>query len=120
MPQPKKPKKPKKLYRFLPLPPDFHPVDATIDEVASFRREGRWTVHQKLKDGRYKGYLDGRIRKIIFASVLADRERTIAEAGDKKKRPVGRPRKHPKPEDEFTTEREARDDAWAALVELER
>ena len=102
MPQPKKPKK---LYRFMPLPPDFHPVDATIEEVASFRREGRWTVHMKIKDGRYQSYLDGRIRKIIFASVLADRARTIAEAGDKKKpavkqpekRPPGRPRK-PKPE----------------------
>ena len=43
------------------------------------------TVHQKVRDGRYASYLDGRIRKIIFASVLADRERTIAEAGDKKK-----------------------------------
>ncbi len=94
MPQPKKAKK---LYRFMPLPPDFHPVDATIEEVASFRREGRWTVHMKIKDGRYQSYLDGRIRKIIFASVLADRERTIAEAGDKRKppvkQPVGRPRK---------------------------
>lgn len=94
MPQPKKPKK---LYRFMPLPPDFHPVDATIEEVASFRREGRWTVHMKIKDGRYQSYLDGRIRKIIFESVLADRARTIAEGADKKKppvkQPVGRPRK---------------------------
>ena len=99
MPQPKKLKK---LYRFMPLPPDFHPVDATIEEVASFRREGRWTVHMKIKDGRYQSYLDGRIRKIIFASVLADRERTIAEAGDKKKpavkQPVGRPKRKIKPE----------------------
>ena len=99
MPQPKKPKK---LYRFMPLPPDFHPVDATVDEVASFRREGRWTVHQKVRDGRYQSYLDGRIRKIIFASVLADRERTIAEAGSRKKpavkQPVGRPKRKVKPE----------------------
>jgi hypothetical protein len=94
--------KPKPLYRFMPLPPNFNPVDATIDEVASFRRESRWTVHAKLRDGRYEGYLDGRIHKVIFASVVADRERTIAEAGDKKKpvvkRPVGRPKKPTKPE----------------------
>ena len=104
MPQPKKPKK---LYRFLPLPPDFHPVDATIEEVASFRREGRWTVHQKVRDGRYQSYLDGRIRKIVFASVIADRERTIAEAGSRKKpavkRSVGRPKK-PKPEQSVAAE----------------
>ena len=61
----------------------------------------------KIRDGRYQSYLDGRIRKIIFASVLADRERTIAEAGDKKKpavkQPVGRPRK-PKPEQSASAE----------------
>jgi hypothetical protein len=98
----KKPKKPKKLYRFMPLPPDFHPVDATVDEVASFRREGRWTVHMKVRDGRYESYLDGRIRKIVFASVLADRERTIAAGRDRKKpavkQPVGRPKRKVKPE----------------------
>jgi hypothetical protein len=93
MPQPKKPKKAKKLYRFMPLPPGFCPVDATIEEVASFRREGRWTVHQKIRTGVYQSYLDGRIRKIIFASVLADRARTIAEAGGKKKPAVKQPEK---------------------------
>jgi hypothetical protein len=100
--EPDKPEKPKPLYKFLPLPPGFNPVDATIDEVASFRRESRWTVHVKLKDGRYKGYLDGRIHKVIFASVLADRDRTIAEAGSKMKpavkQPVGRPKRKAKPE----------------------
>ena len=52
------------------LPPNFCPLDATIDEVASFRRESRWTVHAKLKNGCYEGYHDGRIHKVIFASVL--------------------------------------------------
>ena len=56
-----------KPYQFQPLPADFCPVDATIDEVASYRRESRWTVHQKLRTGVYQSYLDGRIRKIIFA-----------------------------------------------------
>jgi hypothetical protein len=74
-----RPKKPKP-YKFLPLPPDFAPLDATVDEVASFRRESRWTVHRKLREGIYASYLDGRVRKILFASVLADRERAIAES----------------------------------------
>jgi hypothetical protein len=87
---------------FLPLPPDFCPLDATVDEVASFR-EGRWTVFQKIRNGVYESYRDGRIRKVIFASVLADRERTIAASRKQpepgggsdpvEKRPRGRQRK---------------------------
>jgi hypothetical protein len=101
----------RKPYRFLSLPVGFDPLDATIDEVASYRRESRWTVHLKIRTGVYESYLDGRIRKIIFASVKADRERSIA-AGRKhpepvepvvKKRPVGRPRK-PKPETSVAAE----------------
>ncbi len=112
MPEPSKPKpkpyKPKpKLYKWLPLPPNFCPVDATIDEVASFRRESRWTVHAKLRDGRYEGYHDGRIHKVFFSSVLRDREKTIAEAGSGKKpaakQPVGRPKRKVKPEQEPST-----------------
>jgi hypothetical protein len=81
-------------FKFLPLPSDFDPLDATIDEVASFRRENRWTVHDKLNKGIYKSYLDGRIRKIIFASVKADRERAMkAEPPPPRKRSPGRPRK---------------------------
>ena len=81
-------------FKFLPLPSDFDPLDATIDEVASFRRENRWTVHDKLNKGIYKSYLDGRIRKIIFASVKADRERAMkAVPPPPEKRRPGRPRK---------------------------
>ena len=98
----------RRSYKFTPLPAGFDPVDATIDEVASYRRESRWTVHQKLKDGRYESYLDGRIRKIIFSSVKADRERTIAESravsAEPVKRSPGRPRKHPKPETSVAAE----------------
>jgi len=79
-------------YKFLPLPPDFDPVDATVDEVAAYRRESRWTVHKKIREGVYRSYLDGRIRKIVFASVMADRERAMS-AGLTAKRPAGRPRK---------------------------
>ena len=48
-------------FRFLPLPPDFDPIDATVDEVASYRRESRWTVYKKIREGRYESYLDGRV-----------------------------------------------------------
>jgi hypothetical protein len=79
-------------YKFLPLPPDFDPVDATIDEVASYRRESRWSVHKKIREGAYQSYLDGRIRKILFATVKADRERAMSVALTGKRRP-GRPGK---------------------------
>jgi hypothetical protein len=85
-----------KPYKFLPLPPNFNPLDATVEEVASFRRESIWTVFAKLRDGSYESYLDGRVRKIIFASVLADRERAIAasrQPPETEKRRPGRPRK---------------------------
>jgi hypothetical protein len=82
--------------KFLNLPPDFHPLDATREEVASFRRESLTTVNEKVKDGRYQSCLEGRIRKIVFASVLADRERAIATSlkpPPSGKKPVGRPKK---------------------------
>jgi hypothetical protein len=84
--------------KFLPLPKDFCPIDATPEEVASYRRESLRTVHQKIKDGRYESYRESRIRKIIFASVLRDRERAIAASGAPPptgKRRVGRPRLQP-------------------------
>jgi hypothetical protein len=97
-----------KPFKFLSLPENFCPTDATVEEVASFRRESVWTVFEKIRDGRYDAYLDGRVRKIIFASVLADRDRAIAAGRDKKsavalkalasrkppqKKPVGRPKR---------------------------
>jgi hypothetical protein len=81
----------------LPLPPNFSPLDATVDEVASFRKEGRWTVFRKIREGVYESYLDNRIRKIVFASVLADRDRALAASRPSPKRRPGRPRK-PRPE----------------------
>ena len=67
-----------KLYKFVPLPPGFAPTDATIDQVCAFRLESRSTVHKKMREGAYVFYKDGKITKIIFSSVLADRERSIA------------------------------------------
>jgi len=77
--------------RFVDLPAGLAPPDLTVDEVAAYRRESRWTVHKKIREGRYESYLDGRIRKVIFASVKLDRERTMG-AGLTGKRPPGRPR----------------------------
>jgi hypothetical protein len=86
--------------KWLDLPSTFNPIDCTVDEAASFRRESRRTTHEKIKDGRYESYLEGRIRKIVFASVLAHRERAIAESRkppETGKRRVGRPRLKPRP-----------------------
>jgi hypothetical protein len=80
----------------LPLPPNFDPIDATVAEVMSYRRESRWEVHRKIRERVYESYLDGRIRKIIFASVKRNRERQIAASqSPTKKRKPGRPRKTP-------------------------
>ena len=84
--------------KFLNLPPDFNPVDATREEVAAFRRESLTTVNAKCMDGRYESYLEGRIRKIVFASVLADRDRAIEKSRQPLplgKRGPGRPPKRP-------------------------
>jgi hypothetical protein len=86
--------------KFLPLPKDFHPIDCTPEEAASYRRESLRTVYAKIKDGRYESYRESRIRKIIFASVLADRERAIEASRTPEasgKRRVGRPRLRPQP-----------------------
>jgi hypothetical protein len=93
-------------FKFVALPPGFENcLDATVDEVAAFRRESRWTVFKKLRENVYASYLDGRVRKIIVKTVLADRERALKEgatlrgrspnAAPTGKRPVGRPRKEP-------------------------
>jgi hypothetical protein len=80
--------------RYVDLPVGIAPPDLTIDEVAAYRRESRWTVHKKVREGVYQSYLDGRIRKVIFASVVADRERAIARSANPtgKRKPGGQPR----------------------------
>ena len=100
----------RKPYKFLPLPVDFNPVVITVDEACSYARQSRWTTFQKIRQGRYRTFLDGRIRKIEFASVVEDMERLRAGAHQGPvaapppsepavvKRPTGRPRKKPKPE----------------------
>jgi hypothetical protein len=99
MPEPKT----EPLYKFLPLPPGFAPLVCTIEEARSYDRCSRWTAHQKLRQGRRRFFKDGRITKVIFASVVEDMERTMADGGGRPIEPVekrrpGRPRKHPTPE----------------------
>lgn len=91
-----------KPYKYIPLPPDFCPAICTFDEACSYARHSRWTGHQKVKEGRWRTFRDGRLRKVIFASVLEDMERTMAIGSDKIepviKRKRGRPPK-PRPEE---------------------
>jgi hypothetical protein len=86
-----KPRKPK-LYRFVPLPPGFHPVICTFDEACSYARCSRWTGHQKVKQGRWRTFKDGRVRKVEFDSVVEDVERIRTESGIKPPEPMGKRR----------------------------
>jgi hypothetical protein len=83
--------KPRKQKPPLYLPHDFHPIDCSIAEAAAFRHESLWTTHKKMKEGKYKFYKEGRRTKIIFAKVLADRDRALRDGIEK--RPPGRPKK---------------------------
>jgi hypothetical protein len=92
----------KPLYRWVPLPPNFATtvVDATVAEIASFRRESVWTVWKKIRERRYAAFRDGRITKVLVSSVVRDRELTIAESANPtgKRKPGGQPRKRPEEE----------------------
>jgi hypothetical protein len=82
-------------YRWISLPPDFDPINATVDEVASYERCGRWLVHQRIRLKIYDSYIDGGRRKIVFASVKARRARAIEQTKNPfgKRRPGGQPRR---------------------------
>jgi hypothetical protein len=65
----------------MPKPIDeFAPLDATVAQVMRLRSESRSTVRRKIASGEYQSYLTpgGRVRRVILASVYADRERAIA------------------------------------------
>jgi hypothetical protein len=80
------------------LPPELR-VDATIPEVMAYRRESARTVFRKLELGIYRGHKNGDSRLITWESVIADRERCLAQGAQLSQRPatekrrVGRPRK---------------------------
>jgi hypothetical protein len=53
---------------------EITPLDLSVAQVTELRSESRSTVLRKVKSGRYRSYLSGGKRKIIAASVFADRE----------------------------------------------
>jgi hypothetical protein len=83
-------------YRWVSLPHDFATTvtDCTVAEAMAFRRMSRCTVYEKIRDGSFRTFKDGRITKILVASLVEDRERQL-NAPLTAKRPVGRPRKQP-------------------------
>jgi hypothetical protein len=77
---------------------EIAPLDWSVAEVAQLRSESRSTVLRKLRSGRYKSYLSGGKRKVIAASVFADRELEMKTGGPVRPQPIpatrpGRPRK---------------------------
>jgi hypothetical protein len=50
------------------------PLDLSVLQIMQLRSESRSTVLRKIRDGRYRSYLSGGKRKVIAASVYADRE----------------------------------------------
>jgi len=71
--------------------------DMTVAEVAAFRREGLSTVRRKMRSGPYVSFKSGDKRLITRESVLADRERCLAEGPQLTEAPHGgRPRGRPK------------------------
>jgi excisionase family DNA binding protein len=80
------------------MPEDpFAPIDATVEQVCRLLGVSRSLVRRKLAAGNYESYLPpgGRVRRIILASVYADRERAIA-ADERRPMPAGpgRPKQH--------------------------
>ena len=80
---------------------EIAPLDLSVAQVMELRSESRSTVLRKLRSGRYRSYLSGGKRKIIAASVFADRELEMKTGQPVRPQPIpatrpGRPRK-PKP-----------------------
>ena len=80
----------------------------TIAEVKAFRREGDSTVWRKIRSGTYISYKSRDKRLITRESVIADRERCLAEgprltAPPPEGRRPGRPKK-PKPDQTASVE----------------
>ena len=82
------------------IPIDFNPIDATVEQVMTYRGESASKVFKKMRDGTYVSYVNGKRRMIVFASVKLDRDRCIARGpqftvavAHGVKRKLGRPRK---------------------------
>jgi hypothetical protein len=81
------------------LPPNNRSPDGTIPEVGAYRRESRRQIYRKIEKGIYQSHKNGDTRSITWESVVADRERCLAQGVQlsqppaTKKRKPGRPRK---------------------------
>ena len=76
---------------------EIAPLDLSVLQVMRLRSESRSTVLRKLRSGRYGSYLSGGKRKIIAASVHADRELEMKTGGPMRPQPMpvtrpGRPK----------------------------
>jgi hypothetical protein len=76
----------------------FAPLDLSVLQVMQLRSESRSTVLRKIKTGRYRSFLSGGKRKIVAASVYADRETEMLTGGPVRPQPIpatqpGRPKK---------------------------
>ena len=81
---------------------EIAPLDLSVAQVADLRSESRSTVLRKLRDGRYRSYLSGGKRKVIAASVFADRELEMKTGQPVRPQPIpvtrpGRPKKQQEP-----------------------
>ena len=74
---------------------EIAPLDLSVAQVAKIRSESRSTVLRKLRLGRYRSYLSGGKRKIIAASVYADRELEMKTGQPARPQPA-RPQPAPK------------------------
>jgi hypothetical protein len=66
----------------MPIAMDFNfceQLDATLSQTAKAIGSSTLIVRKRIAAGRYTSYLDGGRRKVIVASVLADRARLLAE-----------------------------------------
>jgi excisionase family DNA binding protein len=73
------------------MPEDpFAPIDANVEQVCRLLGVSRSFVRRKIASGEYQSYLTpgGRVRRVILASVYADRERAIA-ADERRSMPAG-------------------------------
>lgn len=80
------------------MPDDpFAPLDGTIADICRLRGESRSTVRRKIRSGAYESYIapGGKVRRVILASVYAERQRAIDAKLVMPKGPTrGRPRIH--------------------------
>ena len=89
----------------MPKNHEIAPLDLSVAQVAELRSESRSTVLRKMKTGRYRSYLSDGKRKIIAASVFADRELEMKTGGPMRPSPMPkmRPGRPPKPKPETAT-----------------